>query len=119
MTANNSRTRKAKGMGFQREVIDLILSYFPELTENDVRSVPSGVKGSDILLSEYATGMIPYDFECKRAEKLNIESAFTQVEKRTIESGKIPALVFRKNRTTPKVCLHLGDFLYLLHRSTH
>lgn len=119
MTANTTRSRKSKGMEFQKEVISIIQSFFESLTDNDLRSVPGGVQGPDIWMSEVASTFLPFDFECKRVEKLNIDNAYAQVRKRTEKSGKVPIVVFRKNRTIPKVCIGLHDFLNILTRVQH
>lgn len=112
------RSAKAKGMNFQREVVDLILTYFPDLTESDIRSIPSGVPGEDIWLSEAAKERLPIDFECKRTERINIWEAIAQVEKRCSKSGKMPVVVFRRNRSDPMVCIGLKEFLQLIERFT-
>lgn len=118
MTANTPRSRKSKGMQFQKEVIGYILDYFPDLTENDLKSIPSGVPGEDIWVSEVGKRRLPCDFECKRTERLDLWKSIAQVEKRCEKTGKIPVLVFRKNRSNPMVCIGLQEFLQMLEEYT-
>lgn len=117
MTANNPRTRKAKGMILQKYIVERLLSYFPELTTNDIRSVPSSVPGNDIWLSEKAKRRIPLNIEAKNQEKFNIWQAIEQVESRA-NKHDLPIVIFKRNRTRPYVCIELENFLQLLERYT-
>jgi hypothetical protein len=115
MTAKTVKSKKAKGMKFQKEIVQKLLSTFSELTENDIRSIPSSVPGTDIWLSERALKKIPLDVEAKAQEKLNIWGAIKQVELRC-KLNLIPVVIFKKNHTQPYVCLNLNDFLKILER---
>ncbi|MBC8388819.1 MAG: hypothetical protein H8E13_12315 [Actinobacteria bacterium] len=91
----NTRTRKNKGKGFQNKIRDLLLENFNSLEPDDIISNPMGSQGEDLFLSPAARKQIPYSFEIKRQERLNIYKSIEQAEKNT----KIgcPAVVFKKN----------------------
>jgi hypothetical protein len=54
------RSAKAKGRRFQQEVRDALLSNFPFLEPDDIRSTSMGASGEDILLSPAARRVYPY-----------------------------------------------------------
>lgn len=111
------RSAKNKGMKFQKEIVNHILSIFEDLTHRDVRSIPSSVSGTDIWLSEKASKRIPLDVEAKCQESLNIWAAIKQVEDRC-PKDKMPVVIFKRNRTNPYVCIGLDNFLTMLERCT-
>jgi len=105
-------SRKQKGRVAQQYVRDKVLEYFPELTENDVRSTSMGVSGSDLQLSEKAMEVFPYSTEIKNQESLSIWSALKQAES---ENRKLtPLLVFKRNRSEVYCALKFEDFLRIL-----
>jgi len=50
----NTRSRKTKGMEFQKEIRQSLLKTFPQLKEEDIRTAVSGQSGEDILFSPTA-----------------------------------------------------------------
>ena len=129
MTANTPQSRKQKGRLFQQQIAKAILDFFPELTENDVKSTSMGKSGSDLELSEKALRMLNIEPECKFQEKLNVHDAMKQVIDRLNKKKpkshknvdslinailKIPVLFFKKSYSEPYVCIRLDDFLFLL-----
>jgi hypothetical protein len=129
MTANTPQSRKQKGRLFQQQIVKAILEFFPELTENDVKSTSMGKSGSDLELSEKALRMLNIEPECKFQEKLNVHNAMKQVIDRLNKKKpkqfknvdtmvktilKIPVLFFKKSYSEPYVCIRLDDFLSLL-----
>jgi len=114
MTANTPATRKAKGRKLQQYVVKKILEHFPKLTERDVKSVPMGVPGSDIELSEAAVKLFPYSCEMKNQEKLNIWAALKQAEGENRDKDLIPLLVFKRNRSEVYCALKFEDFMKLI-----
>ena len=129
MTANTPQSRKQKGRLFQQQIVKAILDFFPELTENDVKSTSMGKSGSDLELSEKALRMLNIEPECKFQEKLNVHNAMKQVIDRSNKKKpkqfknvdtmvktilKIPVLFFKKSYSEPYVCIRLDDFLSLL-----
>ena len=107
-----TRSAKNKGKRLQNKVRDLILEKFDKLEEDDVKSTTMGESGEDIQLSPAARKLIPYAFECKNQEKLNIWSALEQAESNS-EKGK-PVLVFKRNRSKTYAVLQLEDFVELI-----
>ena len=57
--------------------------------------------------------MIDFSFECKNVEKLNFWKCIEQCENNTPEGLK-SALVVKKNRQNPYVCIDLYVFIELL-----
>ena len=81
---------------------------------NDIESQVMGMTGEDIVLSPLARKIIPYSFECKNQERLNIWSALHQTKKNS--DGRVPVLVFTKNREDIYVSITLTDFIDLIER---
>ena len=108
-----TRSAKNKGKRLQNKVRDILLEAFKDtLEEDDVKSTTMGESGEDIQLSPAARKLIPYAFECKNQEKLNIWSALEQAESNG-EKGT-PVLVFKRNRSKTYAVLQLEDFIELI-----
>lgn len=103
---------KAKGRRLQQKVASLLVESFKELQPDDIRSTGMGQSGEDIQLSPLARTKIPFSFECKNQERLNIWSAIEQAETNT--SGHDPAIVFTRNRTGTYVAIPLDTFVDLI-----
>ena len=107
-----TRSAKAKGRRLQNKIRDLLLEEFKELEPDDIRTAIMGETGEDIKLSPAARRKIPYSFECKNQEKLNIWESLKQAEE---NSGDYPpVLIFKRNRSKTYVTLELEDFLKLI-----
>ena len=107
-----TRSAKNKGKRLQNDVRDLILETFKELEPDDVRSAIMGETGEDIKLSPAARRQIPYSFECKNQEKINIWESLNQAEE---NSGDYPpVLIFKRNRSKTYAVLELEDFIDLI-----
>lgn len=89
------RTRKGKGMLFQKIIRGLLLNTFLQLEQDDIKVAVASEGGQDIKLSPAAAKVIPYSFECKRQQSLGIYRAIQQAKINS--KGKTPAVVFRKN----------------------
>ena len=70
---------KAKGRLLQNMVRDKLRErfvdkngLFPKLYEDDIKSQTMGMTGEDIVLTPNARLYIPYSFECKNVEKVNV-----------------------------------------------
>jgi hypothetical protein len=110
---------KAKGRSLQKLVADKIKHLF-QLNDYDVRSTPMGCPGSDIMLSEKAIHMLPYDIECKKTEKINVWEAYDQsvvrAQKPIPGSLKLePVVILSKNRRDPIAVMDLDHFLNLVY----
>lgn len=76
---------KAKGRKLQQWLASFLIETANEcaitLTPKDIRSTSMGVGGPDLQLSEYATTIFPFDFECKNeANPKNIYGRFFKFE---------------------------------------
>ena len=104
---------KAKGRRLQNKVRDVLLEHFSEeLEPDDIRTAIMGETGEDIKLSPAARKLIPYSFECKNQEKLNIWSSLEQADE---NSGDYPpVLIFKRNRSKTYVTVELEEFMKLI-----
>ena len=107
-----TRSAKAKGRRLQNKIRDLLLEEFKELEPDDIRTAIMGETGEDIKLSPAARKLIPYSFECKNQEKINIWESLKQAEE---NSGDYPpVLIFKRNRSKTYVTLDLEEFLKII-----
>ena len=106
-------SRKSKGRRLQNKIRDLLLEHYSDkLERDDIRCAVMGESGEDLKLSPAARKLIPYSFECKNQEKLNIWDSLEQAEKNSDDYG--PVLIFKRNRSKIYVVLEISDFLELL-----
>lgn len=108
-----AKSAKAKGRALQNHVVELLLSAFPMLEDDDIKGAIMGERGEDIKLSPLAKKKIPFSFECKNVERLQFWSSVEQAEANKRENA-IPALVIKKNRKDPYISLPLDDFINLI-----
>ncbi len=107
-----TRSAKSKGRRLQNQIKELLLESFKELEPDDVRSAIMGETGEDIKLSPAARRQIPYSFECKNQEKINIWESLNQAEE---NSGDYPpVLIFKRNRSKTYAVLEFDKLLKLL-----
>tara|TARA_R110002020_G_scaffold443766_1_gene655054 strand:- start:41490 stop:41849 length:360 start_codon:yes stop_codon:yes gene_type:complete len=111
----NPRSSKAKGRRLQNALRDLLRIAFPSLEEDDIKGQTMGMPGEDIVLSPLAKRTIPYSFECKNVEKLNIWNALEQAE--TNCEDRCPVLVFTKNRKATYAAIPLDNLIRLIKES--
>lgn len=104
---------KAKGRRACQEFQQLILRWFPDLSQRDVRVTPSGVTGADIQLSQAAEKVFPYAIEVKNQEKLNIWQSLDQTQRHADGLELKPLLAFRRNRSELYVALKAEHFFEL------
>ena len=111
-----TRSAKNKGKRLQNSVRDILLETFKEQLEpDDIKSTTMGESGEDIQLSPAARKIIPFAFECKNQEKLNIWSSLEQAEDNS--NGHVPLLIFKRNRTKTYAVLEFDKLLELLDES--
>ena len=104
---------KAKGRRLQNKIRDLLLEHFSDKLEpDDIRTAIMGETGEDIKLSPAARRLIPYSFECKNQEKLNIWSSLEQAEENSGDYS--PILIFKRNRSKTYVTIELEEFMKLI-----
>jgi len=112
-----SRSAKNKGKRLQNDVRDLLLESFNQLEPDDVKSAIMGESGEDIKLSPAARRLIPYSFECKNQEALNIWSSLEQAE--TNSGDYDPVLIFKRNRTKTYAVIDIDKFIELINENTN
>ena len=103
---------KGKGRRLQNYLRDKLYDSFPSLRNGDIKGAVMGESGEDIKLSPAARDIIPYSFECKNQERLNIWESLNQPEGNA--DGRIPILVFKRNRTKTYAAIDLDAFLKLI-----
>ena len=107
-----TRSAKNKGKRLQNKVKELLLESFKQLEEDDIRSAIMGETGEDIKLSPAARKLIPYSFECKNQEKINIWDSLNQAEE---NSGVYdPVLIFKRNRSKTYAVINIEKFIELI-----
>ncbi len=111
-----TRSRKNKGKRLQKEVQALLLEKTEKygLVSGDIENTVMGESGRDIKLSPAAEKIVPFDIECKNQEKLNIWSSLEQAED-NVKEGRIPAVVFRRNRSKTYICIEFDKLVDLLY----
>lgn len=107
------QSAKAKGRRLQQMVRDSILSRFPVLTQDDVRSTSMGAGGEDVQLSSQARRLFPYSIEAKNQERLNVWASLDQA-KSNAPVGCTPLLVMKRNNDPIRVVLPWDTFLDLV-----
>ena len=108
-----TRSAKNKGKRLQNSVRDILLETFKEQLEpDDIKSTTMGESGEDIQLSPAARKIIPFAFECKHQEKLNIWSSLEQAEENANDHE--PLLVFKRNRSKTYAVLRIEILMDLL-----
>jgi hypothetical protein len=107
-----TRSAKSKGRRLQNKVKEILLEAFSELEPDDIRTAIMGESGEDIKLSPAARKQIPYSFECKNQEKINIWESLIQAEENSGDSN--PVLVFKRNRSKTYAVLEIEDFIDLI-----
>ena len=106
------RSRKAKGRRLQQEVCNLLLEQFSHLEQDDIKPAIMGESGEDVKLSPAARRSIPYSFECKFQERLNVWQALNQADGNS--RNHEPVLVFKRNRSKIYAVVEFDHLLKLL-----
>lgn len=104
---------KAKGRRLQQQIVADLLERFPQLEDDDVRSTSMGAHGEDVQLSPAARTLIPYSFEAKNQERLNLWASIAQAETNKPE-GVHAAIVVKKNGQPPYAVIRWSQFLDLI-----
>ena len=108
------KSAKAKGRNLQNLVRDKLRSIFigKVLEEDDIKSQTMGMGGEDIVLSPSAKKVIPYSFECKNTERLNLWKALEQCESNC--EDREPVLIIKRNRSDVYAIIKFDKFLNLI-----
>jgi hypothetical protein len=106
------QSAKAKGRKLQQYIRDEILIYFPELTDDDVRSTSMGSGGEDVQLSTKARTLFPFSVEAKSYARI---SCFRYYEQACANAKKgEPIVVMKENGSKPLVLLDFKTFMELV-----
>ena len=113
------KSAKAKGRNLQNLVRDKLRSIFvdkwtkmPRLEYDDIKSQTMGMGGEDIVLSPMAKKLIPYSFECKNTERLNLWKSLEQCEGNS--EDRTPVLIIKKNRSKVYAVMEFNDFTEII-----
>ncbi len=88
--------------------------YTETLETNDIESQVMGMSGEDIVLSPAAKKVIPYSFECKNQERLNLWKSLEQAESNC--EDRTPVLIFKKYRCKVYVALEFDHFIDMIEK---
>jgi len=115
MARISTRAAKAKGRILQDFIRDIFRDIFRnKLETEDITSRIMGCGGTDICFSPLASKLIPFSIEAKNQEKVSIPAAIRQAINNTA-SGRVPLVVFSKNRDDVYVALKFEDFIKLVY----
>jgi hypothetical protein len=110
------KSGKAKGRRLQNYVRDKLREIYikhwtkaPKLETDDIKSQTMGMGGEDIILSPAAKKLIPYSFECKNKERLNIWQSIKQCEENS--NGSIPVVVIKRNKSKIYAIMEFDEWL--------
>ena len=113
------KSAKAKGRNLQNLVRDKLRSIFvdlwtkmPRLEYDDIKSQTMGMGGEDIVLSPVAKKLIPYSFECKNTERLNLWASLEQCASNC--EDRQPVLIIKRNRSKVYAVIEFDNFLNMI-----
>jgi hypothetical protein len=104
---------KDKGRRLQKYVRDLILSLFPKLETDDVRSTSMGAGGEDVQLSPAARTYVPYQIECKNKGRSQIHTYYAQAKE---HGDHQPLVIVKMDRAETLAIVEAEHFFKLLER---
>lgn len=111
-----TRSAKAKGKRLQLNIRDRLRDIFKnKLEDGDIETTIASESGIDIKLSPSARKLIPFDIECKNQERMDIWSCIKQTEENSKEVGRIPMLVFSRNRSKIYCVIEFDNLMKLLY----
>jgi hypothetical protein len=110
-TGISPQSAKAKGRRLQQLVRDSILSAFPKLEPDDVRSTSMGAGGEDVQLSPAARKLFPYTVECKNLAKIAVYNYYVQA---TGHNDFEPLVIIKQDRSKPLAVVDLEHFMELV-----
>lgn len=98
------RSAKAKGKKLEKWIAEKLLSIYPELTEEDIRTPIGAQSGPDIILSKKAKELCPYSFEAKNRETFTTLYSFYN-QSRGNGPELEPVVIIKMNRENPLVLI--------------
>ena len=108
---------KAKGRRLQQQIVaDLRRAFETQLDEDDLRSTGMGQHGEDVQLSAAARRLIPFSFEAKNVERVNLWQAWEQCAT-NCAPAHAPCVVLKRNHVAPLAVIEWTAFVDLLRRA--
>lgn len=101
------QSAKNKGRTFQQWVRDKILSRFPTLEPDDVKSCAMGSGGEDVQLSPAARKLFPYNVECKARKSIAV---YEWLDQASTHGKHQPILFIKADRRKPLVVMDAEYF---------
>lgn len=112
---------KAKGRKLQqlvaKSLYETFVALFPDLSQDDIKSVGMGQSGVDVVLSPLARKYIPLAIECKARESINTTKTFEDHFAKYANTNDIKLLIQRRNRGEALAVLRWSDLLIILSRA--
>ncbi len=105
------QSAKAKGRNLQKWVRDKILSSFPTLQQDDVRSTSMGAGGEDVQLSPAAREIFPYQIECKNLAKIAVYNYYEQAKEHGYHQ---PVVFIKQNQSRPLAIIDAEYFFKMV-----
>ena len=116
MVLMKTRSAKSKGRRLQNLLVQRLLETFPHFKPADLRPALMSEGGMDVKLSTAARSNIPYAFEAKNREAINMWESIKQAEANANQENLTPAVVISRNRLPePYVAVPLKVFLRLIY----
>lgn len=112
--AISTAARKAKGRSLQNKIKKSVLSHFPHLENEDVKSTSMGQTGEDIQLSPAARKVFPYSVEAKKHKAFAVYGPYEQASSNA--NGYEPLLVIEGDRKKPLAIIDFEHFMSLTTR---
>ena len=109
---------KAKGRRLQAWTRDLILTTFPFLEPDDVKSTSMGASDEDVQLSPAARKVMPFAIECKSHKAFAIYSIYEQATGHK-GSNHEPLAIIKGDRKKPLVVVDAEYFIKLIGEVYH
>lgn len=107
------QSAKNKGRKLQQWVRDTILEINSELARDDVRSTSMGAGGEDVLLSQAARKLVPFQIECKNKREVAVCNWYEQARE---HGPHEPIVVVKQDHSDPLVVVDAKLFFQLVRR---
>lgn len=102
---------KSKGRIHQQWVRDTLLTLFPELEKDDIRSTSMGMQGEDLQLSPAARRVFPYQVEAKSKVRSQTHTWYDQAK---THGSNEPIVVVKMDRKERLVVVEAEHFFKLV-----
>lgn len=103
---------KAKGRALQNWIVEQLQTTFYTLDHDDIKPAIMGESGADIKLSPAARKEIPYKFEAKNQERVNVWKSYEQAQGH--EGSGEAVVVIKKNHHSPLAIVDAEHFFKII-----